>query len=133
MKSFFIGIDVSKEKLDLCLQSKEKTLKEWVLPNTVEAIQSSFKNLLKEYGVEKSIFLICAEHTGQYTYPLVCACEELVFDLWLENPAQIKHCSGIKRGSNDRLDARKIAAYAVRFQDKTRLFSVPEKNLVSLN
>lgn len=53
-------------------------------------------------------------------------------DLWLENATQIKHSSGVHRGKNDRLDARKIAAYAVRFQDKARLFSLPEKNIVSL-
>ena len=76
--------------------------------------------------------MICAEYTGQYTYPLCCACEELGVDLWLENPAQIKHSSGIQRGKNDKLDARKIAAYAVRFQDKVRLFSLPEKNIASL-
>jgi transposase len=53
-------------------------------------------------------------------------------DLWLENPAQIKHSSGVQRGKNDRMDARRIAAYAMRFQDRIRLFSLPEKKLESL-
>jgi len=132
MKIYFIGIDVSKEKLDLCLHSSGKILKEWILSNTVSAIKSSFKSLPKEYVVETSVFLVCAEHTGQYTYPLACACDELGFDLWLENPAQIKHRSGIKRGSNDRLAARDIADYASRFQDKVRLFLLPQKNIASL-
>ncbi|MDR1223403.1 MAG: IS110 family transposase, partial [Tannerella sp.] len=35
-------------------------------------------------------------------------------------------------GKNDRLDARKTAAYAIRFQDKVCLFSLPEKNLATL-
>jgi len=47
MQKFVIGIDVSKEKLDLCLKSGDNILKEWVLPNTVEQLISSFKNLLK--------------------------------------------------------------------------------------
>ena len=132
MKSLFIGIDVSKEKLDLCIQSNGKVLKEWKLSNTASAIKSSFKSLPKEHGVEKSAFLVCAEHTGQYTYPLMCACEEIGFDLWLDNPAQIKHRSGIKRGDNDRLAARNIADYAARFQDKAQLFSLPQKNIASL-
>jgi transposase len=50
----------------------------------------------------------------------------------MENPAQIRHCSGVQRGKNDRTDARKIAAYALRFQDKARLFCLPEKNPASL-
>jgi hypothetical protein len=37
--------------------------------------------------------LLCAEYTGQYTWPLSCACEEMQVDLWLENPAQIRHGS----------------------------------------
>jgi hypothetical protein len=39
MQKFVIGIDVSKEKLDLCLQSEEKTFKELVLPTTVSGIK----------------------------------------------------------------------------------------------
>jgi transposase len=36
------------------------------------------------------------------------------------------------RGKNDKIDARRIAAYAVRFQDEARLFSLPEKNIASI-
>jgi transposase len=132
MKSLFVGIDVSKEKLDLCLQSGEKPLKEWQLPNTVDAIKKSLLGLQKEYGVGASALLVCAEHTGQYTYLLCCVCDEIGVDLWLENPFQIKHSSGIQRGKDDRIDARKIAAYAMRFRDKARLFSLPQKNVASL-
>jgi transposase len=88
--------------------------------------------VLKRQGTDVSELLICAEYTGQYTYPLCCACEELQVALWLENPAQIKHSSGVQRGKNDRLDARKIAAYALRFQANVRLFSLPEKHMVTL-
>ncbi|UKI25483.1 MAG: hypothetical protein L6U61_02395 [Bacteroidales bacterium] len=35
-------------------------------------------------------FIICAEHTGQYTYPLICACKSVGSKLWLENASQIK-------------------------------------------
>jgi transposase len=132
MKKLVIGIDVSKEKLDFCLHGDEKIIEEFIVENTTSAIKSSLKRVLKEHGLETSDLLLCAEYTGQYTCPLGCACEELQVDLWLENPAQIKLSSGVHRGKNDRLDARKIAAYAVRFQDKMRLYSLPEKNIASL-
>lgn len=90
------------------------------------------KEILNRYGSEASSLLICAEYTGQYTYPLCCACEELQIALWLENPAQIKYSSGVHRGKSDRVDARRIAAYAMRFQDRARLFSLPEKNMATL-
>ena len=132
MKKKVIGIDVSKEKLDFCLFDGEKVLKEQVVDNTANSVKRSLKDILKEFRLTVSDILLCAEYTGQYTYPLACACEELDVDLWLENPAQIKHSSGVQRGKNDKLDARKIAIYAVRFQDKKKLFSLPEKNIATL-
>ena len=132
MKEIVIGIDVSKEKLDFCLQKGEKVEQEYELANTIQSIKSSLKIVLKEQKCNVSDILLCAEYTGQYTYPLCCVCEELGMNLWLENPAQIKHSSGVQRGKNDRLDARKIATYAFRFQDKARLFSLPQKHIASL-
>lgn len=132
MKSIIIGMDVSKEKLDVCVQTGEKILKELVVDNTSAAVKDCFKDLSKAHQFNYSDILVCAEYTGQYTYSLSCACEEMKVDLWLENPAQIKMSSGVQRGKNDKSDARKIAAYALRFQDKAKLFSLPEKNMGSL-
>jgi len=132
MKKNVIGVDVSKEKLDFCFQVENMVVKEWALSNATMAIKTSLKALLKDSRCKASEVLVCAEYTGQYTYPLCCACEELGLSLWLENPAQIKHSSGVQRGKNDRLDARRIADYANRFQDKARMFSFPEKNIASL-
>ncbi|KAA6317223.1 hypothetical protein EZS27_032588, partial [termite gut metagenome] len=127
------GIDVSKEKLDFCFQrTGAKILKECMVENTTCTIKSSLKKGLKEFSLTKPDVLLCAEYTGQYTYPLCCACEELGIGLWLENPAEIKQRSGVQRGKNDRLDARRIAAYALRFQDKARLFKLPGQNMASL-
>ncbi|OAV63727.1 hypothetical protein Barb6XT_03065 [Bacteroidales bacterium Barb6XT] len=53
-------------------------------------------------------------------------------DLQLENPVQIKHGSGMQRGKNDRPDARKTAAYGFRFQDKARLYDLPQENITGL-
>ena len=130
MKKTVIGIDVSKEKLDFCLRNEKDVLRETIVENAICAIKTSLKGLLKEY--EFTDLLLCAEYTGQYIYPLCCACEELSIDLWPENPEQIKLRSGVQRGKNDKLDARKIADYALRYQDKVRLFSLPEKAIATL-
>jgi len=132
MKKFFIGIDVSKEKLDNCLTQRGEMLFESILENNSQVIKNSLKAVLKEHGIDKAELLICAEYTGQYTYPLSCVCEELGIDLWLENPTQIKYRSGVQRGKNDKMDARKIATYAMRYEDEARLFSLPEKQITSL-
>jgi len=130
MKKFIIGIDISKDKLDICLMGEGKIIRETTVPNHSKAIAACLGDLLK--GNRVSDFLICAEYTGQYSYPLSCACEQLSVDLWLESPAQIKYRSGVQRGKNDKLDARKIAGYATLFSHKARLFCLPEKRMAAL-
>ena len=132
MKKYFIGIDVSKEKLDICLNANNQFVSEIVVNNNTKAIKEVLKSLLEENLMEVPSILVCAEYTGQYTYPLSCICEELSIDLWLENPAQLKYRSGIQRGKNDKMDARKIAVYAKRYLDDMRLFSLPEKQISTL-
>jgi len=130
MKKFFIGVDVSKLKLDFCNWHNESIVGEMVIPNRLTSIKSYLQGLLLDNDVKD--LLVCAEHTGQYTYPLCCACSELGVDLWLENPTQIKYRSGVQRGKNDKLDAQKIAIYASRFKDQARLFSFPEEIIRTL-
>ena len=130
MKKIFIGVDVSKLKLDFCNYQDGKYFKEEVVGNHSSAIKSHLKEILDDHP--KDELLICAEYTGQYIYPLTCVCNEMEIDLWLENPVQIKFRAGMQRGKNDRLDARKIAAYAQRFEDQVRLFSIPEKSIQAL-
>jgi transposase len=96
MKIVSMGVDVSKEKIDVCLHTTEKQLKQIVLTNTMEAIKDGFKKMLKAYQLNSLDVLVCAEYTGQYTYPLSCACTEMGMDLWIENPAQIKMRSGVQ-------------------------------------
>ena len=129
---FYLGIDVSKEKLDLCLTSESKVIDESEIKNDMKSIKAAISFLVKDYSIENDKLLICAEYTGQYTYPLSCVCEESNIDLWLENPTQIKYRSGIQRSKNDKLDARKIASYACRFAEEARLFKLPEKAIETL-
>lgn len=130
MKKILLGVDVSKAKLDVCLLETTQIKEELILENQFRSIKTYLKGLLNKYIAED--ILICAEYTGQYTYPLSLVCEELGLDLWLENPAQIKCRSGVQRGKNDKLDARKIADYCNKFQEEAKLFSLPEKSLMSL-
>ncbi|KAA6329851.1 hypothetical protein EZS27_021371 [termite gut metagenome] len=132
MKKFYLGIDVSKEKLDWSLMSDSKVVEELVVKNEITSIQKEISVFLSNYAIELTDLLLCAEYTGQYTYPLCCVCEELGLDLWLENPYLIKHSCGLPRGKSDRLDARKIASYACRFADRAKLFQFPQKSMATL-
>lgn len=129
---YFIGIDVSKNKLDICVMLKSKVLKEEIVSNHPQAIASAIVSIKEELGIDTDGFIICAEHTGQYTYPLMCASRSVGCKLWLENPSQIKYCSGVTRGKNDKVDARRIAEYAMRFIDKARPYERPSEELTRL-
>lgn len=129
---YFIGIDVSKNKLDICVMLKSKVLKEEIVSNHPQAIASAIVSIKEELGIDTDGFIICAEHTGQYTYPLMCASRSVGCKLWLENPSQIKYCSGVTRGKNDKVDARRIAEYAMRFIDKVRPYERPSEELTRL-
>lgn len=131
-KKYYLGIDVSKKKLDMCLMTETKVLKEDIISNSMEMIECSILELLSEFGIVKQELLICCEHTGQYTYPLGCSCDLLGVDLWIENPTQIKLSNGMQRGKDDRIDARRIALYASRFEDKSHVGAMPEKKLEEL-
>jgi transposase len=132
MKKFLIGIDVSKQKIDVCFMNHSTVKEELIICNQPLLIKAYLKRVLHENGIASADLLVCAEYTGLYIYPLCCACHELGVALWLENPTQIKYRSGLQRGKNDKLDARKIAAYSFRFQDEAKLFSMPDKTIATL-
>lgn len=76
--------------------------------------------------------LICAEHTGMYSYNLLQAAAELGVPVWLEHPTQLKLSSGLQRGKDDVLDAGRIAEYARRFADRARLYRLGEESVEQL-
>jgi transposase len=130
MEKVIIGIDVSKAKLDLCICIGDVMSQELELPNIISDLDRFFKDFLKKHS--KADILICCEYTSHYIYPLSFVCADLDLPLWLEDPYRLKHSSGLHRGKNDKMDARKIADYCNRFQDRVRLYSLPDKTIVSL-
>ena len=77
MKKIHVGIDISKEKCNLCYRSGLEIVREEERPNDVKALKKAFMAALKEIGVSMEEVLVCAEYTGRYIYPLTIACQEL--------------------------------------------------------
>lgn len=131
-KFYFIGVDVSKKKLDFCVMFEGKVVHEEETANHQSAVMSLLHQLEEDYGIAGGQMLVCAEHTGQYTFPLACACKAVACKLWLENPTEIKYSSGVQRGKNDKVDAKRIAIYARRFQDKVQYYERPTEDIERL-
>lgn len=54
------------------------------------------------------------------------------YKIWIENPIAIKRSLGLVRGKNDKTDAHRIALYAFRFEDKSKLWQPPRKAILVL-
>ena len=77
MKVFYLGVDVSKKKLDLCLRSNGKDILYDVIPNDLSSIKSWLTRTFEKFLLSDDSLVVCAEHTGQYTYPFVCATKSI--------------------------------------------------------
>ena len=86
---YFTGVDVSKKKLDFCVMFEGKVVHEEETANHQSAIMSLLHHFEEDYGID---------NTGQYTFPLACACKTVECKLWLENAAEIKYSSGVQGG-----------------------------------
>jgi len=117
----FIGVDVSKRNLDLCLVKEQEKPSFYRCLNTTSAITETLTIICNEHGLDRDCVLLCAEHTSYYTRPLQQVCIEGSYKLWLENAAQIKCSQGVQRGKDDKQDAGRIAIYAQRFADKATI------------
>lgn len=114
----FIGVDVSKRTLDLCLITEQGQRSFYQCLNTSKTIAITLTTIFKDHDLDKDSTLLCAEYTSHYTKHLQQICILDARKLWMENPAQIKFSQGVQRGKDDKQDAGRIAAYAQRFCDR---------------
>jgi transposase len=133
-QKYFIGIDVSKEKLDCALiLSDYKVVTECIIPNNRKKIKSFLKGVLKGRKIQADQLVVCCETTGVYTVPLRKICIELNIGLWEEHAYRIKKASSDMRGKSDRKDAMRIADYSVRYQDKMVPYKEPSDVIRALD
>ena len=83
-------------------------------------------------GLLSRDFLFCGENTGMYSLEAAECLTSRKYFVWLENPLQLKLSSGIRRSKTDTLDARMIAEYACRHQDKAKRFTPGSEGLKRL-
>ncbi len=128
---FYIGVDVSKNTLDVCLLDEKVTdaQKHIQVMNNTAGVKELLKWLHKtdEYVMSEAIF--CMEHTGMYNYHALTYLTQQHANIWLESSVQIKKSGGIQRGKNDKADAFRIAQYAMRNVRQAKLWQ-PSREVV---
>jgi transposase len=138
MKKLFVGIDFSKEKVDVTIIFAEALTE--LYPRVTSEFKntvSGFKQLIKwveqnANGIDSSLWLFCGENTGDYSKPLCNYLYGKGYDMWLENAKCIKDSSGIRRLKSDRADASMIAEYAMRNYDRAVMYEPLSEALTQL-
>jgi transposase len=123
----FIGIDVSKETLDICIL-QGAIVKEERIKNSGKEIKKFFRQI---QGIVDET-LICMEHTGIYNNLLLDYFQRQKMNVWVESARQIKLSLGTLRGKSDRLDAKRIAYYCCRNQDVAKLWNPTREVILKL-
>jgi transposase len=128
----WVGIDVSKETLDVCLITGSK-----VLSGTFHNDQKDFQKLLKWVNrmAPNTIVHFCMEATGAYSQAIALFLAENEQRVSVINPYRIKHAAMAQGAANktDKADARVIADYCRKEQPALWRMSAPEvRSLVAL-
>lgn len=132
-KADFIGIDISKDSIDCALLNINKpgSFKDKKFKNELEGFEDMEQWLLKN-KVDLRNSLFCMEHTGTYGLLLFTWLSQKELDYCVEPGLHIKRSLGMTRGKDDRVDARRIANYALTHNAKLKLFSFPSDQIIQI-
>ena len=123
-----------KNKFDVTILEsiKQKSFSQETFENEEKGYKIFLKWLSKQSKIKRDEWLFCGEHTGLYSRGLSNFLFKKNLNIWLENPLQIKCCSGIKRAKTDRIDSQEIARYAMRYIDKFTAYKPANKEVEAL-
>lgn len=132
-KEDFVGIDISKDVLDLSLIHKSTygIYKDKKIDNTFSGFEQMQKWLIK-HGVKLEDCVFCMEHTGVYGLLLFAWLSQLDLDYCVEPGLKVKRSLGLTRGKNDKVDARRLADYAYTNREKLETFELPSILIIQL-
>jgi transposase len=123
----FIGIDVSKDTLDLNVVVDGKSLQHYCIKNRTVEIRSTISKIMKTLGATVDDTIFCMEHTGMYNLPLVKWLQSHHGKMWLESGVHIRKTLGVVRGKNDKVDSSRIAMYAYINRHQIKYWNAPRK------
>lgn len=127
---FIVGIDVSKESMDVCMVEMV-TQQEFTvcLSNTSEGYRK-LNRWMKQHGNDAhDRTLFCMEHMGIYTQNLFKYLMSRRGKVWLESSLHIKRSIGLVRGKSDKIDAGRIARFAMVHQRDAKLVKLTHPTL----
>ena len=113
----FIGIDVSKETLDVFIHPSTSYLQ---VSNSLNGFPVLLENCIHQCECSLDELFFCFEDTGRYSRLLSSFLDETGITFAMVSSLEIKRSLGLKRGKTDRVDAKAIAYYAWQHKDELR-------------
>src|ERR1051325_5144702 len=132
LQKSFIGIDVSKATLDVCIINAEGLNQHRQFLNNNTGYNKLSIWLRETEGFDFSSSLFCMEHTGIYTRQFVQYLLLKGAKVWMESALHLKRSMGMTRGKNDKIDSYRIARYAMTNADHARFVTLSNKTLLLL-
>lgn len=131
--SHFVGIDISKSSFDVAILPSNSTGESefLVFENTQKGINLFIKTLKSNDLIFEQIFF-CMEHTGIYGNLIISKLVELNATFCVEMSLKILRSTAIHRGKNDKLDALRIAKYALKNFDELDLYAPTKEVLLKV-
>jgi len=127
----FVGIDIAKKDFSVSLYIPGKG-----------SVKAPCKYLNRANGIEKCLewlerkhpgkTIFCLEDTGSYSEIVTTTLSNLQHSVWVEHPLRIKASFGTDLGKDDDLDAKRIAEYAWRYQDRFKPYEAPSPEVEEL-
>ena len=133
-KKLWVGIDVSKEWIDLIEVNEKGDISKQSkrFDNNFMSFALMTSKLSKDYRLKKTEMMFCFEYTGRYSKKLAEFFSEYGYDYSQIPGLEIKLSQGMRRGTTDQDAARQIALYAYKNRKDIRLNKSPEKSLQAL-
>lgn len=120
MQNDYVGVDVSKDSLDVATYSTDK---KWRVPNSEAGIDQLVRTLGESIPV-----LVVAEATGGYETPLAYALAKAGIPCAVVNPREVRNFAKAtkKLAKTDTIDARVLAHFAAVIKPEPRSLSDDE-------
>lgn len=125
----FMGCDIAQDSFSFCLRSSKEIMLEGTVDNDAKAIRQWLTDLKRTHKLDLSKMLFCLEHTGIYGMLLMRTLHQRALVVCVEGAANIKLSLGLQRGKNDRVDAQRIAEYALRYTDRLKQWT-PKRDVL---
>jgi transposase len=119
----FVGIDISKLSFEAAIISSVQTDNIAHRTFNKHTEFNAFLQWLEGFNVHlDSTTVVCMEFTGLYNASVLKDLLNEQAQVWMIMPMDMKRSGGLQHGKSDKIDAQRIALYALRHQDKIRLY-----------